>query len=292
MECGCNSCLFPGERTRPEIDAIATEPMIPGDMADRTAPPSTVAYPSHQDSTPVKYFLAVSPRGPAVLAGRRGRTRTAARRVRPQGPHPVPGRFDHRHGAGPRHRPEPRPRAQLRLPSSPPSTARPSPNSRSISSTAASGAAPSSTWKSAGKRTPRFEARPAEHPHRRERQQGGAGRAVRKGLRQADRRRQGREPEPEGGVWASRSGCRSAPARRSWEAWNDGLTKRREVVAKLAKAHGAALVKYQRAFDEAAKRAPADYWIWDGVHPTYRGHQVMADEWLRTVREFWPLPKK
>ncbi|MCE9567876.1 MAG: hypothetical protein K8U57_38240 [Planctomycetes bacterium] len=82
------------------------------------------------------------------------------------------------------------------------------------------------------------------------------------------------------------------PHKKSWAEWNDGLTKRREVVAKLAKAHGAALVKYQRAFDEAAKRAPAEYWIWDGVHPTYRGQQVMADEWVRTVREFWPAPKK
>ena len=81
------------------------------------------------------------------------------------------------------------------------------------------------------------------------------------------------------------------PRKESWEVWNDGLTKRRAVVAKLAKTHGAALVKYQRVFDEAARRAPAEYWVWDGVHPTYRGHQVMADEWVRTVREFWQ-PKK
>lgn len=74
----------------------------------------------------------------------------------------------------------------------------------------------------------------------------------------------------------------------TWETWNDGLTKRREVVAKLAKAHGAALVRFQRAFDEAASRAPAEHWIWDGVHPTYSGHQVLADEWVRTVRAFWP----
>jgi lysophospholipase L1-like esterase len=61
--------------------------------------------------------------------------------------------------------------------------------------------------------------------------------------------------------------------------------KRQEVVAKLAKKHGAAHVRFQRVFDEAAKRAPADYWIWDSVHPTYRGHQLMADEWERVVRE-------
>ncbi|MEI7730723.1 MAG: SGNH/GDSL hydrolase family protein [Verrucomicrobiota bacterium] len=68
---------------------------------------------------------------------------------------------------------------------------------------------------------------------------------------------------------------------------NEGIVKRQEIVARLAKKHGAALVKFQRIFDEAAKRAPADYWIWDNVHPTYRGHQLMADEWERVVREFW-----
>ncbi|MFA5191231.1 MAG: SGNH/GDSL hydrolase family protein [Verrucomicrobiia bacterium] len=68
---------------------------------------------------------------------------------------------------------------------------------------------------------------------------------------------------------------------------NDGIRKRQEIVSRLAKKHGAALVRYQRVFDEAVKRAPADYWIWDNVHPTYRGHQLMADEWERVVRECW-----
>ena len=73
-----------------------------------------------------------------------------------------------------------------------------------------------------------------------------------------------------------------------WNEWNSGLAKRREMVAKLAMAHGAALVHFQRAFDDAAKRAPAEHWIWDGVHPTYSGHQIMADEWEKTVRAYWP----
>jgi lysophospholipase L1-like esterase len=68
---------------------------------------------------------------------------------------------------------------------------------------------------------------------------------------------------------------------------DDGLQQRQAIVARLAQKHGAALVRYQRVFDEAVKRAPADYWIWDNVHPTYRGHQLMADEWERTVRAFW-----
>jgi lysophospholipase L1-like esterase len=65
------------------------------------------------------------------------------------------------------------------------------------------------------------------------------------------------------------------------------IEARREIVGRLAAKYGAAVVRYQRVFDEAAKRAPADYWIWDSVHPTYRGHQLMADEWERVVREQW-----
>ena len=50
----------------------------------------------------------------------------------------------------------------------------------------------------------------------------------------------------------------------------------------------APVVHFQHMFEDATKRAPADYWIWDGVHPTYSGHQLMADEWIRTVRVYWP----
>ncbi len=67
----------------------------------------------------------------------------------------------------------------------------------------------------------------------------------------------------------------------------DGIVKRQAIVAALAKKYGAALVRFQKIFDEASKTAPADYWIWDRVHPTYRGHQLMADEWERVVRQAW-----
>ncbi len=73
-----------------------------------------------------------------------------------------------------------------------------------------------------------------------------------------------------------------------WEAWFAGIKKRQEIVAKLAKKHHAALVRFQKVFDDACKRAPAEYWIWDGIHPTYSGHQLMAEEWVRTVQKFWP----
>jgi len=79
--------------------------------------------------------------------------------------------------------------------------------------------------------------------------------------------------------------------KENWEPWWAGVQARQGVVARLAMKHDAALVRFQRVFDAACNIAPAEHWIWDGVHPTYSGHQLMADEWERTVREKWPLPK-
>jgi lysophospholipase L1-like esterase len=67
----------------------------------------------------------------------------------------------------------------------------------------------------------------------------------------------------------------------------EGIVARQAIVAKLAQKHGAALVQLQKLFDEAATKTADDYWVWDSVHPTYRGHQLMADEWERVVRATW-----
>lgn len=77
------------------------------------------------------------------------------------------------------------------------------------------------------------------------------------------------------------------PKEGRWEADARGqdVRKRQAIVAKLAEKHHAALVKFQKVFEDACLRAPAEYWIWDAVHPTYSGHQLMAEEWIRTVRE-------
>ena len=38
-------------------------------------------------------------------------------------------------------------------------------------------------------------------------------------------------------------------------------------------------------FDALVKKAPASYWLMDGVHPTAAGHTVIADEWIRAFKE-------
>jgi len=42
-------------------------------------------------------------------------------------------------------------------------------------------------------------------------------------------------------------------------------------------------VPLQEVFERARKRAPAEYWIWDSIHPTYSGQQLIADQWTKVV---------
>ena len=73
----------------------------------------------------------------------------------------------------------------------------------------------------------------------------------------------------------------------NWSARVEAVLAARPAVARLAAKFNAPLVKFQDRFDQATAQAPLEYWIWDAVHPTYRGHQLMADEWLRVVRSAW-----
>ncbi len=76
-----------------------------------------------------------------------------------------------------------------------------------------------------------------------------------------------------------------------YEEWHAAITAMQGVVEKLAKKYHAPVVHFQKIFDDAFKRAPIDYWIWDGVHPTYAGHQLLANEWQRAYRAFYGAPK-
>jgi lysophospholipase L1-like esterase len=66
------------------------------------------------------------------------------------------------------------------------------------------------------------------------------------------------------------------------------VKERQRVVHKLAAKYHLPEISYQDVFDGACRRAPADHWSWDGVHPTYAGHWLMMQAWLQTVSAFWP----
>ena len=67
------------------------------------------------------------------------------------------------------------------------------------------------------------------------------------------------------------------------ERWLAPLAQRQRVVASLAREFEAVFVPLQPDFDAATRQAPPAYWIYDGVHPTAPGHQLIAQAWLRAV---------
>ena len=65
--------------------------------------------------------------------------------------------------------------------------------------------------------------------------------------------------------------------------WVPEINQRREIVRKMAEEFDTIFIPYQEIFDAALKRAPAEYWLSDGVHPTYAGHQLIAEAWLKAA---------
>ncbi|MCW3113533.1 MAG: hypothetical protein JWR18_1929 [Segetibacter sp.] len=68
-----------------------------------------------------------------------------------------------------------------------------------------------------------------------------------------------------------------------WDEYLGEIEKKQEIVRRLSVKHNAILVEFQKAFNNAISKAPAAYWIWDGIHPMPAGHELMAREWMRQV---------
>lgn len=68
-----------------------------------------------------------------------------------------------------------------------------------------------------------------------------------------------------------------------WEQWTELLTAYRAEVKALAEEFNLVFVPLQDVFDKACEIAPAEFWLFDGVHPSPAGHQLIANEWLKVV---------
>lgn len=69
-----------------------------------------------------------------------------------------------------------------------------------------------------------------------------------------------------------------------WDHFSSRVPENARLVKQLAEETGAVFVPLQKVFDDAAKIAPNDYWLGDGVHPTVFGHQLIADAWIKAFR--------
>ena len=54
-----------------------------------------------------------------------------------------------------------------------------------------------------------------------------------------------------------------------------------QVLPKIAEDYDAAFVPLQQKFNALCEKREASYWLWDGVHPTAAGHEVIARQWVK-----------
>jgi len=72
----------------------------------------------------------------------------------------------------------------------------------------------------------------------------------------------------------------------NWDVWQEIMPRYQQTVRELAEKYQAIFVPLQQLFNEACERAEASFWIYDGVHPTAAGHQLIADQWLAIVKQY------
>jgi lysophospholipase L1-like esterase len=70
-----------------------------------------------------------------------------------------------------------------------------------------------------------------------------------------------------------------------FDSFKKDVEEKAEVCRKIAEKYGLPLIELQPVFDEALKKAPADYWTRDGVHPTANGHEIIKRLWLDAFNE-------
>ncbi|WP_213653042.1 SGNH/GDSL hydrolase family protein [Paenibacillus sp. J23TS9] len=68
-----------------------------------------------------------------------------------------------------------------------------------------------------------------------------------------------------------------------WDEWQKLVGTYQGIVRQLSEEFQTVFVPLQDAFDEAVQRAEPSYWLFDGVHPSGAGHDVIARRWLEVV---------
>ena len=69
----------------------------------------------------------------------------------------------------------------------------------------------------------------------------------------------------------------------SYQEWLSLLRPLQEQTRLIAERNGAIFIPLQERFNALCQVREASYWVWDGIHPTVSGHQVIADAWMEAV---------
>lgn len=70
-----------------------------------------------------------------------------------------------------------------------------------------------------------------------------------------------------------------------WERFSAEVKKRAEKTKKVAQKYNLPFVPLQKQFEEVAQETGSSYWLWDGVHPTAMGHELIKRHWLKAFSD-------
>lgn len=86
-------------------------------------------------------------------------------------------------------------------------------------------------------------------------------------------------------VLEGRSTCNTEEVPDRLERFQKDVAEKAAVAKKIAQKYDLPLIELQPVFDEACKKAPAEHWTGDGVHPTVCGHELIKRVWIETFEK-------
>ena len=69
-----------------------------------------------------------------------------------------------------------------------------------------------------------------------------------------------------------------------WDFFKTEVSKRAEMAKKIAEKYNLPFIPLQAGFDMLATKAPNEYWLGDGVHPTPAGHEYIKSQWINAFK--------
>ncbi|MEA4889928.1 MAG: SGNH/GDSL hydrolase family protein [Clostridiaceae bacterium] len=74
-----------------------------------------------------------------------------------------------------------------------------------------------------------------------------------------------------------------AQVKEQYELWNCLISEVQASIGRIAEDYPVLYIPLQEKFNKLASLREPEYWLWDGVHPTEAGHQMIANEWMAAV---------
>ena len=74
-------------------------------------------------------------------------------------------------------------------------------------------------------------------------------------------------------------------AEKNFDQFMPEVREKAAVAKRIAEKHGLKFIPLQEKLEEACKKAPASWWLYDGVHPAPAGHELIKNEWIKAFEE-------